>query len=730
MLDDLTAMDTALVLMLQVIVAVIAGIGAQVVGDFLKVPSIVFLLLFGILLGNDVLGILNPQMFGDGLEVIVALSVALILFEGGLTLEIRGLNQVSGSLRNLVTVGTLVTLIGGGMAAHWLGEFPWAIAFLYGSLVVVTGPTVISPLLKQVQVERPVAVLLEGESVLIDPVGAILAVVVLDVILNNGATDPLSVISGLLVRLGIGGSLGAVGGWALGQSLKRNRFLSDDLKNLVVLAGIWGLFGLAQLIRSEAGLMTAVVAGLVLRASSIPDERPLRRFKGQLTILAVSVLFVMLSADLSLASLFALGKGALLTVAVLMFVVRPLNIWICTLDNRELNWRQKMFLSWIAPRGIVSASVASLFAILLTERGITGGDSIKALVFLTIISTVFLQGLTARWVARLLRVNATDSTGVVVVGCNPLGRLLARLFQEEGETAVLIDTDLQACRMAEIEGLQAIASSALDNIVLEQAGIDVAGTFVAVTSNGTVNRVVAQRAAEEFNPPNVLTLLPSDAAANSDASEKASKVKTAMLQQVPLKTWNRYLSDRDVRLGHTMIREGEERERQLKHVRSLIENGRVLPLLVQRKHQLRVVEPDQDWKAGARLLFLYHNPKPQLMKRLGGGGSSAKLVVETITEVENLPEPTPEAAIKPPPYPDAKAVSETNEVPSTAPKAATPKKKATATNGAERQEPTQSASKTVSPGSTTEAKSGATRGTPPLPTIEDAIASPNDPEKK
>ncbi|MEO1147027.1 MAG: cation:proton antiporter [Cyanobacteria bacterium J06638_22] len=721
-------MDTALVLMLQVIVAVIAGIGAQVVGDFLKVPSIVFLLLFGILLGNDVLGLLNPQMFGDGLEVIVALSVALILFEGGLTLELRGLNQVSGSLRNLVTVGTLVTLIGGGMAAHWLGEFPWAIAFLYGSLVVVTGPTVISPLLKQVQVERPVAVLLEGESVLIDPVGAILAVVVLDVILNNGEADPLSVISGLLVRLGIGGSLGALGGWALGQSLKRNRILSDDLKNLVVLAGIWGLFGLAQLIRSEAGLMTAVVAGLVLRASSIPDERPLRRFKGQLTILAVSVLFVMLSADLSLASLFALGKGALLTVAVLMFVVRPLNIWVCTLDNRELNWRQKMFLSWIAPRGIVSASVASLFAILLTERGITGGDSIKALVFLTIISTVFLQGLTARWVAQLLRVNATDATGVVVVGCNPLGRLLARLFQEEGETAVLIDTDLQACRIAEIEGLRAIASSALDNIVLEQAGIDTAGTFVAVTSNGTVNRVIAQRAAEEFNLPNVLTLLPSDSAANSEASEKASKVKTALLPQVPLKTWTRYLSDRDVRLGETMIRDGDERERQLKHVRSLIDNGRVLPLLVQQNHQLQVVDLKQDWKSGDRLLFLYHNPKPQLMKRLGGGGSSAKLVVETIAEVENLPEPTPETAIKPPPYPDAKSMLDGNEVPPTAPKA-----KATATNSeAEPQKPTQPTTKTTTstatPGRGSEAQSGTPNSTTPRAASEDAIASPKEPE--
>lgn len=155
---------------LLMVLTVIAGIGAQVVADYLKVPSIVFLLLFGILLGHDGLGWLHPDLLGEGLEVIVSLSVALILFEGGLNLELRDLGKVSGSLRNLVTVGTLITLIGGGMAAHWLGEFPWPIAFLYASLVVVTGPTVIGPLLKQVQVEKQVATLLEGEGVLIDPV--------------------------------------------------------------------------------------------------------------------------------------------------------------------------------------------------------------------------------------------------------------------------------------------------------------------------------------------------------------------------------------------------------------------------------------------------------------------------------------------------------------------------------------------------------------------------------
>ncbi|HAG80721.1 MAG TPA: sodium:proton antiporter, partial [Cyanobacteria bacterium UBA12227] len=202
-------MEGSFQLTLQMVIAVFAGISAQVIAEYFKVPSIVFLLSFGVLLGPDGVGLLHPQQLGVGLEVIVALSVAVILFEGGLSLDLRDLGKVSGSLRNLVTLGTLITLLGGGMAAHWLGEFPWQIAFLYASLVVVTGPTVIGPLLKQVKVDRRVATILEGEGVLIDPVGAILAVVVLDTILNSDAT-PLAAIIGLSLRLGIGGIIGGV----------------------------------------------------------------------------------------------------------------------------------------------------------------------------------------------------------------------------------------------------------------------------------------------------------------------------------------------------------------------------------------------------------------------------------------------------------------------------------------------------------------------------------------
>jgi NhaP-type Na+/H+ or K+/H+ antiporter len=261
---------------------VVAGIAAQVLAGYFHIPSIVLLLLFGILLGRDGFNFLNPSLLGIGLEVVVSLSVALILFEGGLNLQLGELKEVSSSLRNLVTLGVLITLTGAGMAAHWLSEFPWSIAFLYASLVVVTGPTVINPLLKQIGVEKKVSTLLEGEGVFIDPIGAILAVIVLHFVLS-GNLEPLILIKGLVLRLGIGVVIGIAGGWLLSQIIKQDQFLSQELKNLVVLASVWGLFSLAQVLRSESGLVVAVVMGIVLRANNLPSEPLLRRFNEQLS---------------------------------------------------------------------------------------------------------------------------------------------------------------------------------------------------------------------------------------------------------------------------------------------------------------------------------------------------------------------------------------------------------------------------------------------------------------
>ncbi|MCF2971817.1 sodium:proton antiporter [Synechococcus sp. Nb3U1] len=428
-------MENSFELTILFTLALVAGIGAQVLANFVGVPSIVFLLLFGLLLGPDGLSLVHPQTMGSGLEALVSLAVALILFEGGLNLRLQRLNQVSDSLRNLVLFGSLLTLVGGAVAAHYLGEFPWRLAFLFGSLVVVTGPTVINPILKRVRVDSAVSTLLEGEGVLIDPVGAILAVVVLQVVLS-GHPSFLMALEQLSSRLAIGAAVGALGGWLMGSFLLWSRqFLTEDLRNSVVLAGALGVFVLAQSLRSEAGLMAVVLAGLVVRQKAAIAERSVRQFHGQLVVVAISVLFILLTSTLSIKAVFALGWGSVATVVCLMLLIRPLSIWLCTLSS-DLNWRQKLFVAWLAPRGIVAASVASLFAILLTERGITGGDALKALVFLTISLTVTVQGLTAAWVARWLGLDQGSST--VIIGDHPLTSQLAQLMRSLNQTVEVI----------------------------------------------------------------------------------------------------------------------------------------------------------------------------------------------------------------------------------------------------------------------------------------------------
>ncbi|HEY9650347.1 MAG TPA: TrkA family potassium uptake protein, partial [Coleofasciculaceae cyanobacterium] len=275
-------------------------------------------------------------------------------------------------------------------------------------------------------------------------------------------------------------------------------------------------------------------------------------------------------------------------------------------------------------------------AIFLTERGINGGDSIKALVFLTILITVFLQGLTARWVANLLQINRhNEATGAVIIGCNPLGRLIARLFQEQGESVVLIDTDPEACQKAEQENLQVFQSSGLDMGVLEEAGLDSMGTFLAMTSNGEVNLVLAQRAVEEFDPPRVLAVFPRDPQTNGTTNSKP-KVNQAFMPQFSIKAWNQYLNDGQVKLGKTTLQEpGFAFQRA--HLQALIRSGELVPLLVEREGNIQVVPATDNWQSGDQIIYLLHDPRPKLLKRLSGASPSSRLELEKLPEVEEIP---------------------------------------------------------------------------------------------
>jgi len=493
-------MHHELSMLLTIVLAVGFGLAAQVLAHRWRIPAIVLLLLLGVLLGPAVLGLIEPGLLGEGLTILVKMAVAVILFEGALNLRLSALRDSAVEVRNLVSIGVLVTWVLTALVAHFVAGLVWPLAILFGALLTVTGPTVVQPLLKRLTVPRRVKTILEGEAILIDPIGAILAVAVLDVILSfssNGFTDLGAALWAYFGRLVIGLVVGAAIALLLSRLMKVHNLIPPELSNLVVLAGVWMAFGIAEALESEAGIMASVAMGLALQRQAVPGERQLRHFKETLTTLSISILFVLLAANLKVETMLAEGLRGVLAILLIMLVIRPISVFISTWRT-SLNWREKALIAWIGPRGIVAASVASLFGITLAQAGFAGGERLPALTFLAIIMTVTIQGLTASRVARLLNLHSLEGRRVVIVGANRLGLALARVLAANGRPVSVIDTNQALADEASQLGFDTVHGNALDENVLEEACIGDAETLVAVTSNSEVNVLVSQLAADEF----------------------------------------------------------------------------------------------------------------------------------------------------------------------------------------------------------------------------------------
>lgn len=492
-------------------IALALGLLAQAAALRLAVPGIVLLLGVGALAGPDILGILDPGVFGSARVDLVNLAVTVILFEGGLALSREQLRQQQRSLLFLLTLGSAVSMVAGAFAARLLCGFSWEVAWLYGTLMIVTGPTVVTPLLARISIDRRVRELLISEGVLIDPVGASVAVVVAEYVIGRHAMWE----TGWRVALPLvtGAALGAAAGMLLGFVYRR-RWVREEMRNPLTLAVVLVTAALANRLAAESGLMAPVAQGVVMANAGLPEIRKLREFKEELTVILLSFLFVMLAADLPLSAVTGLGWRGLATVAVLIWLARPAAVFLCTYGS-ELNVREKLFVSWICPRGIVAASVAGLFRILLTDAGIQGGVELEALVFVTVAVTVTLQGVTAGRVARLLGVDVPELRGVVIVGAHRFGRLLARVLERCGRQAVLVDRNARVARAARNEGYAVYEGDALQVEVLEDAGVRYADTLVAVTANVELNTLVAQVVRDNFPVTRLLPLR--DASARSGA---------------------------------------------------------------------------------------------------------------------------------------------------------------------------------------------------------------------
>ncbi len=481
-------------------VAVGAGVLAQSLARHLRVPGIVLLLLAGASLGPDGLGLIQPRALGKGLMGAVDLAVAVILFEGALNLDISRLRREQAPIRRLVTLGALITLLGGTLAVGQLLAWSWIPALLFGSLVVVTGPTVVGPLIHELRLRPRVATVLEAEGVLIDPIGAILAVLLLEITLAPSADSLASGAQVLVFRLGFGVTAGALAGLLLAGLLRVRRLVPEGHENIFVLAAVLVLFQGCDAVVSHSGILAVTAAGVVVGNLRTRVDRDLREFKDQITVLLIGLLFVLLAADVRMDDVQALGWRGLAVVAVLVFVVRPINVWLSTASS-DLSLRERALIAWVAPRGIVAAAVASVVAGALESNGLEGGTELRALVFLTIAVTVLLAGLTAGPVAQLLNVRLPGRDTVAILGAQGLGLALGRTLREAGTPVVLLDSNPQNCRRAEEEGLPVVFGNALEERTLQRARFEMVGAAVGLTPNQTVNSVFVSHARDLFGVP-------------------------------------------------------------------------------------------------------------------------------------------------------------------------------------------------------------------------------------
>jgi len=379
-------------------VTVFAGAIAQALAWLSGLPAVVLLLSAGLLIGRSGLHLVDPLDLGNGLETVVGLLVSLVLFDGGINLRLPG-DALKLTVLRIVVVRLVLAVAGGLLAAHWLAGLSWSLAAVYSAIVLATGPTVVTPLVQQIRLRPPLGEVLEGEGLVLEPIGAVLALLLLELVLGN-LHGWRELALGLLQRLGGGALVGAACGWLLAEALRRIPEASA-LRLQVTLGLVFLMFSLCEWLLPESGLPAAVAAGVVVGRRLDTEATTLDELIRQLAMLAITMLFPLLAADVSWRELSPLGWGGVLCVLALMLVQRPLAIAAATW-GLPLTGREKLLLAWLAPRGIVTAAVAALFSIRLEDAGVLGAGRLQGLVFLTILMTVGLQGLSAAPLASRL----------------------------------------------------------------------------------------------------------------------------------------------------------------------------------------------------------------------------------------------------------------------------------------------------------------------------------------
>ncbi len=472
------------------------GMAAQWLAWRIRVPAIILLLVFGFVFGKDRLDLgIHSLMSAELLFTVVSASVALILFEGGLSLRMSDLRQHGRTVTRLITLGALVTWVLSTAAAYCIVGLPFKLSLLLGAILIVSGPTVVLPLLRHISPRGRSGPILTWEGIAIDPVGAVLAVLVFEGFELAGGAATGHAILGLVRTVVVGGGLGVAGGWLLVQALKRY-WIPDHLQVPFSVALVIGIFGLSNAGQHESGLLAVTVMG-VWAANSDVSVRHILEFKEHLRVLLISCLFILLASRLGNPEIQLFRWTWVAFLAALLFVVRPVTVWLCTRGSR-LSRKEKIFLAWVCPRGIVAAAVASVFGLKLVEAEVAGAGALVPLTFFIIVGTVVVYGLTSGPLARRLGLAIPNPQGVLFVGAHSWAREMALALHKEGVIVRLVDVNRRnvlAARMAELPAQRANVLEGHSAETLDLFGI---GHALALTPNDEVNTLTSMHFAHEF----------------------------------------------------------------------------------------------------------------------------------------------------------------------------------------------------------------------------------------
>ena len=441
----------------------------------------------------------NDGLFpGESLFYFVSLAISIILFEGGLTLRRSEVLNVGPIIIKLITIAVIVTFFGAGFAAHFIFGLTWQISFLFSALIIVTGPTVITPILRNIPLKKDVSAILKWEGILIDPIGALFAVLVFEFITVDEAymfTFTALTEFGKIVLFGF--TFGFTFAHALAFSIRKH-IIPHYLMNVFTLALVLGVFVLSDIFAHESGLLSVVIMGMVLGNMNLPNLKELLYFKESLSVLLISILFILLAANINVDQLYLVYNWKALTLfAVVVFLIRPLGVFLSSI-NSGLNLSEKLFISWVGPRGIVAAGIASLFGLKLDKQGVPGAEYITPLVFMIVLGTVLLNATTARSFAKLVGVFLKKSEGVLIVGAGEISRVLAKYLQNNERNVVLIDSNRNNVHIAENMGLQAIESNIYNDQLEDNIELNDVGFLMALTGNSQINKYAIDKFKDQF----------------------------------------------------------------------------------------------------------------------------------------------------------------------------------------------------------------------------------------